>query len=251
MSLGNLNLGSWQFFNDGDKNYPSEGKKENTTATSTKSDTADEEVGGANESVELTTDNSRSVYADNHLSFSYPKTLNGQAVNPENQKNGSVVLYRAKQNGKIIGVLTLSINALPSQKTETTSFRLKDAADKNVRLYFDTEKKSWVSVSNIVTKSGEKILSWDEAMSLFLKASAGPELKNIGLVSFPEQKAFGYYQPTEANIFGYRVFDQKQSNFADIGFVTAFSGGLSALPKTTLNEASYLASEVARTFSLK
>lgn len=246
-----IDFGSWQFFSGGDKGQPSQDKKGNivATTTATKKDTTGEQVDVVDGSVESTTDNSRSTYADSRLSFSYPKILNGNVVSPVASSGGTVVLYQAKQNGKIIGVLTLSINSLPSQKTETTAFHLKDTADKNVRLYFDTEKKSWVSVSNIVTKSGEKILSWNEAMNFFLRASGGPELKNIGLVSFSGRNAYAYYQPTEANIFGYRVFDQKQAIFADIGFVTALAGGLSALPKTTLNEVGYLASEVARTLS--
>jgi uncharacterized protein YifN (PemK superfamily) len=251
LSLGNL--GSWQFFSSGNKSQPSQDKKENiiATTTATKKDTTNEQLDGVDGSVESTTDNSRSTFTDSRLSFSYPKILNGNAVSPVASSGGTIVLYQAKQNGKIVGVLTLSTNSLPSQLTDTTAFHLKDTANKNVRLYFDTVKKSWVSVSNIVTKTGEKILSWSEAMSYFLKASTAPELQNIGLVSFSGRNAYAYYQPTEANIFGYRVFDQKQTNFADIGFVTALAGGLSALPKTTLNEVGYLASEVARTLSLK
>jgi hypothetical protein len=241
-----LPMGTWQFWNTSTTTTPR--IEEEKVSTSTPVVSTDTQI---DENVELPVDNSRNTFNDKHFYFSYPKILNGHAVSPKTRADGTVILYESMEGGATVGVLTLSRTAVPSQASDTNAFRLKDASDKSVRLYFDTEKKSWVSVSNIVTKSGEKILSWSEAMSYFLKASTVPELQNIGLVSFSGRNAYAYYQPTEANIFGYRVFDQKQANFADIGFVTALPGGLSLLPKTTLNEVGYLASEVARTLSLK
>lgn len=204
---------------------------------------------GISNGVEEEDDNSFALYQKGEFSFRYPKAVNGTTLSPKTGSDGSVVITTLYGAANVkVGAIVVTPHTL-GQGGVAGAFRVKKIDGTTVRLYYDSTRKAWIETSNLIQDSNEKILSWSEALSYFARASTAPELKKLSLLPDTSRALYPYYEPTEASLFGYRVFFQSEQKYVDVAFVTAAEGGLNDLPNDSVSTAIFVIDSVARSLS--
>jgi hypothetical protein len=204
---------------------------------------------GISNGVEETGDDGFTLYEKSGLSFRYPEAVNGKALSPKTQSDGSVVITTLYDSSNVkVGAILVTPHTL-GEGGVAGAFRVKKVDGTTVRLYYDKTRKAWIETSNIIQDSNEEILSWSEALNYFTRAGNAPELKKLSLLPDLSHNIYPYYEPTEPGLFGYRVFFQSEQKYIDISFVTAAQGGLNGLPNDSVSTAIFIIDTAARSFS--
>lgn len=188
------------------------------------------------------------IYKNENFSFTYPATVNGKNISPVAKDEDVVVIDDIYRAGQKMGTILFSVNTLGT-KGAAEAFRVKNAAGNNVRLFYDKGREAWIETKNITEEGGEKILSWNEAFYYFEKAGNVLELGNLGLFNDNKKRIYPYYEPSEPNLFGYRVFFEKEKKYIDIAFVTAYFDFLKNGANGELNDLVFILNTLAESAS--